>query len=171
MNGWFAYVWWSAWFLVAAAVASVATEWLIGWTSARGVLDRPNDRSSHTRVTPRGGGIAIVAVMAWAVLLAAMLWPNSRVSLVALLGAWASGLRVLGLGDYAATLALLGFNLWFYFGRRGGERAADLAAATGLFTALVTASAVLTYVAFRAGMPLADERFAAWDAALGAART
>jgi UDP-N-acetylmuramyl pentapeptide phosphotransferase/UDP-N-acetylglucosamine-1-phosphate transferase len=85
VNGWFAYVWWSAWFLVAAAVASVATEWLIGWTSARGVVDRPNDRSSHTRVTPRGGGIAIVAVMAWAVLLAAMLWPNSRVSLVALL--------------------------------------------------------------------------------------
>jgi Fuc2NAc and GlcNAc transferase len=30
---------------------------------ARGILDAPNARSSHTRVTPRGGGIAIVAAM------------------------------------------------------------------------------------------------------------
>jgi len=29
---------------------------------ARGILDTPNARSSHTRVTPRGGGLAIVIV-------------------------------------------------------------------------------------------------------------
>jgi UDP-N-acetylmuramyl pentapeptide phosphotransferase/UDP-N-acetylglucosamine-1-phosphate transferase len=85
VTNWFVYAGWAAWFLVAAAVASVATDWLIGWTSARGVLDRPNDRSSHTRITPRGGGIAIVSVVAWAVILAAVLWPGTRLSLVALL--------------------------------------------------------------------------------------
>lgn len=67
---------WAAWFLVPAAAASVATARLIGWISARGVLDIPNDRSSHTRATPRGGGIAIVAVTAWAAILAAVLWPE-----------------------------------------------------------------------------------------------
>jgi UDP-N-acetylmuramyl pentapeptide phosphotransferase/UDP-N-acetylglucosamine-1-phosphate transferase len=68
---------WVAWFLVPAAVASVATKWLIDWVSARGFLDIPNSRSSHTRATPRGGGIAIVAVTAWAAIVAAMLWPES----------------------------------------------------------------------------------------------
>jgi phospho-N-acetylmuramoyl-pentapeptide-transferase len=85
VTDWFPFFCWAAWFLVAAAAASVATEWLIGWTSARGVLDRPNDRSSHTRATPRGGGISIVAVTAWAVILAAALWPEARLPLVALL--------------------------------------------------------------------------------------
>lgn len=85
MSGWFPFACWSAWFLVAAAAASVATEWLIGWTSAQGVLDLPNDRSSHTRATPRGGGIAIVAVTAWAVILAAVIWPEARLSLVGVL--------------------------------------------------------------------------------------
>lgn len=48
---------------LAATVAGamVLTRRLIGWTEARGVVDRPNARSSHTRVTPRGGGLAIVA--------------------------------------------------------------------------------------------------------------
>jgi UDP-N-acetylmuramyl pentapeptide phosphotransferase/UDP-N-acetylglucosamine-1-phosphate transferase len=85
VSGWFPFACWSAWFLVAAAAASVATEWLIGWTSAQGVLDLPNDRSSHTRATPRGGGIAIVAVTAWAVILAAVIWPEARLSLVGVL--------------------------------------------------------------------------------------
>jgi UDP-N-acetylmuramyl pentapeptide phosphotransferase/UDP-N-acetylglucosamine-1-phosphate transferase len=66
---------WAAWFLVPAAAASVATSWLIGWITARGVLDVPNARSSHTRATPRGGGIAIVAVVTWAAIVAAVLWP------------------------------------------------------------------------------------------------
>ena len=85
MTGWLPFACWSAWFLVAAAAASVATEWLIGWTSARGVLDLPNDRSSHTLATPRGGGIAIVAVTAWAVILAAVLWPEARLRLTGVL--------------------------------------------------------------------------------------
>jgi UDP-N-acetylmuramyl pentapeptide phosphotransferase/UDP-N-acetylglucosamine-1-phosphate transferase len=76
---------WAAWFLVPAAAASVATSWLIGWISARGVLDVPNARSSHTRATPRGGGIAIVAVVAWAAIVAAVLWPGASSALAGLI--------------------------------------------------------------------------------------
>ncbi|WP_341895521.1 glycosyltransferase family 4 protein [Ferrovibrio terrae] len=34
---------------------------LIGWLQRRAVLDIPNDRSSHTDATPRGGGVAVTA--------------------------------------------------------------------------------------------------------------
>ena len=83
---------------IAAAVAIVSclgTRALIPLLARRGVLDRPNERSSHTVATPRGGGIAavgalllgwaalalagaappaIAAVMAGALLLAAVSW-------------------------------------------------------------------------------------------------
>jgi len=52
--------------LVAAATAlSVALAHRI--LVARAVLDAPNDRSSHTRPTPRGGGIGVLAILlpAW----------------------------------------------------------------------------------------------------------
>jgi UDP-N-acetylmuramyl pentapeptide phosphotransferase/UDP-N-acetylglucosamine-1-phosphate transferase len=32
------------------------------WAEKRGILDLPNDRSSHTQPTPRGGGLVIVVV-------------------------------------------------------------------------------------------------------------
>jgi membrane-associated phospholipid phosphatase len=105
---------------------------------------------------PRRRRLALAALLAAGLL-----------SLAALLGAMAGGFSIRGLGNLAATLGLLGLNLWFYRGRRGGERAADLAAAAAFFTAIATASAVLTYLGFRAGAPLADARLAAWDAALG----
>jgi UDP-N-acetylmuramyl pentapeptide phosphotransferase/UDP-N-acetylglucosamine-1-phosphate transferase len=41
------------------------------------VIDVPNSRSSHTRSTPRGGGLAIVAIVVVAALLAAVLHPES----------------------------------------------------------------------------------------------
>lgn len=47
--------------LVVALVAWAMTGWLRGY-ALRGerLIDRPNSRSSHTRPTPRGGGVAIV---------------------------------------------------------------------------------------------------------------
>lgn len=49
---------------------------LIRWAPRIGLLDRPNERSSHTRVTPRGGGIGFVvaivlAIGVWTVLASA----------------------------------------------------------------------------------------------------
>ena len=61
----------------AAAVAAVTgilsclgTRALIPVLSRRGILDRPNERSSHTIPTPRGGGVAVIAALlsAWGVL-------------------------------------------------------------------------------------------------------
>jgi UDP-N-acetylmuramyl pentapeptide phosphotransferase/UDP-N-acetylglucosamine-1-phosphate transferase len=74
---------WSAWFVAAVAVAAAATARLIGWAGMLGVVDRPNARSSHTKVTPRGGGLAIVAVTLLAALAAAMLYPAAAARLAA----------------------------------------------------------------------------------------
>ena len=57
------------WFELSLAAAStlLAALLLTGMVRraalAGGVVDRPNARSSHTRVTPRGGGLAIVVVV------------------------------------------------------------------------------------------------------------
>jgi len=52
-----------------SGVASiVATRLALAWLRQKQILDRPNDRSSHTIPTPRGGGLAVtpVVVGAWA---------------------------------------------------------------------------------------------------------
>ena len=60
--------------LVAGGVGFAATAVLTGLVRAllrrHGVLDRPNERSSHQAAVPRGGGIAVVGVLlaAWLVL-------------------------------------------------------------------------------------------------------
>jgi Fuc2NAc and GlcNAc transferase len=41
-------------------VAVVATRASIAWAHHRNILDEPNHRSSHSRPTPRGGGIGVV---------------------------------------------------------------------------------------------------------------
>lgn len=81
----------------ALAVAAVGTRFLIGAAHSRGVLDIPNQRSSHSRPTPRGGGAAIVAVVLLAevyAVLAGLLDRPTAVALalggalVAAVGAW-----------------------------------------------------------------------------------
>ena len=54
---------WLVWGFIALVTAAILTRGLIGWTTARGIIDAPNARSSHTRVTPRGGGLAIIIVV------------------------------------------------------------------------------------------------------------
>jgi UDP-N-acetylmuramyl pentapeptide phosphotransferase/UDP-N-acetylglucosamine-1-phosphate transferase len=51
-----------------AAIAAAPACWLATWLALillrkRDILDHPNERSSHHRPTPRGGGIAIVAIL------------------------------------------------------------------------------------------------------------
>ncbi len=58
---------WAAWCGLAAVVSAVLTYLIARAATAVGVLDRPNARSSHSRPTPRGGGLAIVAVLLLAI--------------------------------------------------------------------------------------------------------
>jgi UDP-N-acetylmuramyl pentapeptide phosphotransferase/UDP-N-acetylglucosamine-1-phosphate transferase len=55
---------WSAWCMVALAAAAMITRALVPWTRARAIVDHPTDRGCHASSTPRGGGLAIVAVVA-----------------------------------------------------------------------------------------------------------
>jgi UDP-N-acetylmuramyl pentapeptide phosphotransferase/UDP-N-acetylglucosamine-1-phosphate transferase len=49
--------------LITAFVCSFLLTWLVRkWTIRKAILDIPNERSSHTIPTPRGGGIAIALV-------------------------------------------------------------------------------------------------------------
>jgi UDP-N-acetylmuramyl pentapeptide phosphotransferase/UDP-N-acetylglucosamine-1-phosphate transferase len=101
-------------------LVSAAATWIVLlWLRRREILDHPNDRSSHDRPTPRGGGLAVIPVVAlsWIVLavlglaplrtlapvaaavgLAYLSWRDDRVSLpvgtrlVAQFGAVAIGL-------------------------------------------------------------------------------
>jgi UDP-N-acetylmuramyl pentapeptide phosphotransferase/UDP-N-acetylglucosamine-1-phosphate transferase len=59
--------------LGVGAAAALGVLVLLRWLVARGVIDRPNARSSHTLATPRGGGLAVVAALAmgWSAALAA----------------------------------------------------------------------------------------------------
>lgn len=61
-------------FLAAFAAALAGTGALVRILRRRAILDRPNPRSSHAVATPRGGGIAVLAVLALA-------WAATAVSL------------------------------------------------------------------------------------------
>jgi len=54
---------WIAWCGLAAAVSAAITYAIARIAAAAGVLDHPNARSSHSRPTPRGGGLGIVVVL------------------------------------------------------------------------------------------------------------
>ncbi|HWK44278.1 MAG TPA: glycosyltransferase family 4 protein [Stellaceae bacterium] len=49
-------------------VSAAATGLVLFWLRHRRIVDHPNERSSHDRPTPRGGGLAVMAVItvAWA---------------------------------------------------------------------------------------------------------
>jgi UDP-N-acetylmuramyl pentapeptide phosphotransferase/UDP-N-acetylglucosamine-1-phosphate transferase len=56
-------------FVLPLVATALGTRLVLPWLGAR-ALDRPNERSSHTVPTPRGGGIVVVAVLVpalWAI--------------------------------------------------------------------------------------------------------
>ena len=50
-------------FLAALAASAGAVRLVLGWLRRRQILDHPNERSSHSRPTPRGGGLAVTPVI------------------------------------------------------------------------------------------------------------
>ena len=74
---WPVLVFWCVWCVTALVGSALLTQRLVSWARARGIVDTPNSRSSHTRTTPRGGGLAVVAVVSGGALLAAILHPEA----------------------------------------------------------------------------------------------
>jgi len=72
---------------LSGLAAWAGTRLVLAWLVSRDVMDRPNERSSHTRPVPRGGGLAVmaVAVAGWLVL-ATVSDALLPVGLIALLG-------------------------------------------------------------------------------------
>ncbi len=86
--------------LPAALAGGMLASWLLTrairrYALARSVLDVPNQRSSHTVPTPRGGGLAIVAVVLAGTLLACAAGALSAAQALALGG---GGAMVAGIG-------------------------------------------------------------------------
>jgi Fuc2NAc and GlcNAc transferase len=109
--------------LVSLGVALAAT-WLIAKNASRlGLIDVPNDRSSHERITPRGGGLGIVAGVAAGILLLTAFGtgPNQQLDTL-LLG--------------AAAIAALGAIDDFHPLRAGYRLLAHLLVATAVVIAL-----------------------------------
>lgn len=75
----------------ALSLSLIGTRLVLSWLTRRQILDRPNERSSHTRPTPRGGGLAVSPAIFAAWLLALALgnpltgWIGASVTAAALL--------------------------------------------------------------------------------------
>ena len=91
--------------LIGAALAStIGTGLMRRYALRNAVLDHPNERSSHTQPTPRGGGVAIVAVvLATVAALAAADLLDGRVALA--LGAGGAAIALIGWIDDHRALA------------------------------------------------------------------
>jgi UDP-N-acetylmuramyl pentapeptide phosphotransferase/UDP-N-acetylglucosamine-1-phosphate transferase len=50
-------------FVAAAVLSLIGTGLTLVYLKRRAILDQPNDRSSHTVATPRGGGIGVIAAL------------------------------------------------------------------------------------------------------------
>ena len=88
--------------LACAAAVAALTAPLRGWLVRIGVHDAPNARSSHTTVKPRGGGLAVLAVVLPAWLLAGWLTGGpTPLALVAL----SAGLAALSFADDLSGLS------------------------------------------------------------------
>ena len=82
-------------FLFLALTAVVFFSSLIGtgailpMLGARGILDHPNERSSHSTPTPKGGGIVVIAciAVAWA-MMATAISSGVRAPMSNPMGAW-----------------------------------------------------------------------------------
>jgi UDP-N-acetylmuramyl pentapeptide phosphotransferase/UDP-N-acetylglucosamine-1-phosphate transferase len=101
-------MWWLVFaFLGAAALTWGLTRPVLAQLRRRAILDHPNQRSSHDRPTPRGGGIAVALVVAACWLPAALASPVTAILLAAglVLAAlsWLDDLRNLGIATRLAA--------------------------------------------------------------------
>lgn len=140
-----------------AALAATVSYVLVGLVRRdalrRGVLDRPNERSSHALPTPRGGGLGLIAAVAIASLAQAdagralAQWPAAlAVGLVAVVG-WlddhrGAPVRIRLAVHVAAGLLLLPLAHAASFGLAGSPPVAAVVVALGCWWILWTVSAI-----------------------------
>jgi UDP-N-acetylmuramyl pentapeptide phosphotransferase/UDP-N-acetylglucosamine-1-phosphate transferase len=103
--------------LIVAMLAGIASWALVGRVRSallrHQLLDHPNERSSHTQATPRGGGLAILAVLlpAWLVL-SFLVPPQSEVGEIA---RWLVPVGALVLAAVSFVDDLRGLPQWVRF--------------------------------------------------------
>lgn len=111
--------------LICFALSWVGVALLRRWAERREIFDVPNERSSHTRPTPRGGGLAIVVVTlaGWLIFDRTSLdywplWPYVCGALLIAAISWLDDLRTVptlirfAVHGLAAALAILSFGYW-----------------------------------------------------------
>ena len=76
--------------VLALVLSYLGVAGLVRWATRRQILDVPNERSSHTRPTPHGGGLVIVILSTAGLLIAWLLCPVSFPAALPayLVGAW-----------------------------------------------------------------------------------
>jgi Fuc2NAc and GlcNAc transferase len=79
----------------AFVLVLLGTRYYIEYARANGVLDVPNERSSHSAPTPRGGGLTIAAATVVGLI---VLWGSETVGTRALIGVLGGGVVVGGIG-------------------------------------------------------------------------
>ena len=62
--------------LAAFACSAAMTRAVLAWLHHRQILDHPNERSSHSLPIPRGGGLAVVPVVAAMLILTVLVGPD-----------------------------------------------------------------------------------------------
>lgn len=98
-------------FIGIAALSWLATRIVLAYLERRAILDRPNERSSHTRPTPRGGGLAVTLVLFLVGGALAIHLPIARLELCILLGGMAVLALLSWLDDLMDLSAVLRFSI------------------------------------------------------------
>lgn len=128
------------WLLLHFAGAAVGTWWARRYALKGNLIDQPGERRSHAVATPRGGGIAIVAMVVLAGLVVGLQSSDDRwllwsflpgLLIVAGIGWWDDHRPLspwLRLGVQAVAAALLALGVWSATGAAGYAAFAFLAA-------------------------------------------
>lgn len=138
------------WLLLHFAGAAIGTWWARRYALKGKLMDQPGERRSHAVATPRGGGIAIVAMVVVAGLVAGLQSPDDRwllwsfvpgLSVVAGIGWWDDHKPLspwLRLGVQAVAAALLAVGV--------GSATADLGYAAFAFVAAMALANVWNFM-------------------------
>lgn len=108
-------------FFLVAGTSWILTGWLHRYALAKSLVDVPNDRSSHSSPTPRGGGLSIVVTFLVGLV---FLWALSLLGSEIFVGLSGAGLLIAAIGfiddhgHVAARWRLLGHflaSIWLVF--------------------------------------------------------